>query len=162
MTNTIPSLCDLCVNEIIRILEESKFCPKLIKECCQRIPDHLAEPIFDVLQSRGLLTNETLQMFLVPFRTKIYLSKHAHLKKSALKQIGYHCRDLVSLDLSDCVQVTNSVVCEILHGCQVLSELVLDRCHRITDAAFGDAQSPYEILHGLLSLETISMQVRHI
>ena len=41
----------------------------------------------------------------------------------------------------------------------MLSELRLDRCKRITDAAFDSNQSLFEPLVGCLSLESISLQV---
>ena len=55
--------------------------------------------------------------------------------------------------------MSNSVVRSILHGCSQLQELILNRCHRITDSAFDSLSSPFELLHGCLSLETISLQV---
>jgi Leucine Rich repeat len=46
----------------------------------------------------------------------------------------------------------------VLQGCPVLQDLRLDRCHRVTDAAFDVNQSPFQPLIGLLSLRTISLQ----
>ena len=84
------------------------------------------------------------------------------------------------------MQVCNSVVASILQGCPLLSELTyvlllllfillyyyydintfilshriyrLDRCHRVTDAAFDATESPFNPLVACLSLEEISMQ----
>lgn len=64
----------------------------------------------------------------------------------------------ISLNLSDCVQLSNSVVRAILQGCPFLSDLNLDRCRRITDAAFDVHQSPFQTLVACLSLESLSMQ----
>jgi Leucine Rich repeat len=47
---------------------------------------------------------------------------------------------------------------EVLQGCPVLQDLRLDRCHRVTDAAFDVNQSPFQPLIGLLSLRIISLQ----
>jgi hypothetical protein len=64
------------------------------------------------------------------------------------------------LDLSNCAQVSNSVVRAILQGCPVLENMRLDRCHRITDSAFDMAESPFQFLFGCLSLQAISLQVK--
>lgn len=66
----------------------------------------------------------------------------------------------MTLDLSNCSQVGNTVVRAILQGCPVLEDIRLDRCHRITDSAFDFSESPFERLLGCLSLEAISLQVR--
>jgi hypothetical protein len=64
----------------------------------------------------------------------------------------------LSLNLSDCVQLSNTVVRAVLQGCPVLEDLRLDRCHRVTDAAFDVNQSPFLPLMGLMSLRIISLQ----
>ena len=56
------------------------------------------------------------------------------------------------------MQLSNTVVRAVLQGCPVLEELRLDRCHRVTDAAFDVNQSPFQPLMGCLSLRTISLQ----
>jgi hypothetical protein len=66
----------------------------------------------------------------------------------------------VTLDLSNCAQVGNSVVRAILQGCPVLESIRLDRCHRITDSAFDVSESPFQFLVGCLSLQAISLQAR--
>ena len=65
----------------------------------------------------------------------------------------------MTLDLSNCSQVRNSVVRVILQGCPVLEDIRLDRCLRITDSAFDFSESPFQLLLGCLSLEAISLQV---
>lgn len=65
----------------------------------------------------------------------------------------------VSLNLSDCVQVSNAVIRNILMGCSSLREICLDRCLRVTDAAFDPNMSPFDPLRGCYSLENISLQV---
>lgn len=42
----------------------------------------------------------------------------------------------------------------------MLSDLNLDRCYKVTDAAFDMTESPFEALVGCLSLEAISLQVK--
>jgi hypothetical protein len=56
------------------------------------------------------------------------------------------------------VQLSNTVVRAVLQGCPVLEDLRLDRCHRVTDAAFDVNQSPFLPLLGLMSLRIISLQ----
>lgn len=46
----------------------------------------------------------------------------------------------------------------LLQGCPLLNDLRLDRCLRITDAAFDSAESLFAPLIGCLSLEAISLQ----
>ena len=65
----------------------------------------------------------------------------------------------VSINLSDCVQISNAVIRNILHGCGCLREIHLDRCIRITDAAFDPDMSPFNALNGFFTLENISLQV---
>ena len=65
----------------------------------------------------------------------------------------------MSLNLSDCAQISNAVIRSILHGCSSLKEIRLDRCIRITDAAFDPNMSPFDVLHGCFTLESISLQV---
>lgn len=59
------------------------------------------------------------------------------------------------LDLSDCSQVSNSVVRAILQGCPKLEDMVLNNCLRVTDHAFDFSESPFEALVGCLSLESL-------
>jgi hypothetical protein len=94
----------------------------------------------------------------VPSRATLVMNGFIKIKNSTLKQIGYCCPNLLSLNLSDCTQLSNTVIRGVLQGCPVLEDLRLDRCHRITDAAFDSNQSPFQPIIGCLSLETISLQ----
>ena len=156
----IPSLQSLCQLAIIRIMEDSGFKQRVVKQLCQLIPHHLLDPIFDVLQEKEktIINDVILTFFLIPSRASLQLQSSSHLKNSTLKQIGYHCPFLRKLDLSECVQLSNSVVRVVLQGCPLLSELMLNRCHRITDAAFDMSESPFQALVGCLSLEALSLQ----
>ena len=64
----------------------------------------------------------------------------------------------MTLDLSDCAQVSNSVVRAVLQGCPKLEAIVLNRCRRVTDSAFDIHQCPFQAALGCLSLEAISLQ----
>lgn len=55
-------------------------------------------------------------------------------------------------------QVNNAVVRSILQGCSALRQLYLDGCRHVTDAGFHLQQSPFYVLVGAVSLETISVQ----
>lgn len=179
---TLEKLCQRVLAD-----EAVKHGSKKINELCKRIPSHLLESILESLLDRNQVTDVALNMFLVPSRTKLVMNGFCKIKNSTLKQIGYSCPNLVSfsgnhplsiklckferlihflyslslqlsLNLSDCVQLSNTVVREVLQGCPVLQDLRLDRCHRVTDAAFDVNQSPFQPLIGLLSLRTISLQ----
>lgn len=60
------------------------------------------------------------------------------------------------LDLSNCAQVTNSVVRAVLQGCSSLQTLRLDGCRHITDAAFQPDHSPFYPLRACTSLQVVS------
>lgn len=55
-------------------------------------------------------------------------------------------------------QVNNAIVRSVLQGCSALRQLYLDGCRNVTDAGFHLQQSPFYVLLGAVSLETISVQ----
>lgn len=55
-------------------------------------------------------------------------------------------------------QVNNAIVRSVLQGCSALRQLYLDGCRHVTDAGFHLQQSPFYVLRGAVSLETISVQ----
>lgn len=156
----MQSLVGLCQSKILTILEVNQYSPKLINDLCRVIPMHLLDPILSSLVNRNpkLITDSALLAFLVPNRISLDLRRSIHLRNSTLKQIGYNCRELKCLNLSDCVQLSNAVVRVILIECSSLEELRLERCHRVTDAAFDMQQSPFQVLAGCLSLKAISLK----
>ena len=56
------------------------------------------------------------------------------------------------------LQVNNAIVRKVLQGCSALRQLYLDGCRHVTDAGFHLQQSPFYVLLGAVSLETISVQ----
>ena len=52
----------------------------------------------------------------------------------------------------------NQVVRNVLSGCPHISELRLDGCWRLTDAAFDVSGNPFQTLLGVLTLKTLSLQ----
>lgn len=185
----IPSLTTICQGKIMELLEQERFHGRLVNDLCKYVPDYLLEPIFRVLLERGVVTDTALLAYLVPSRLSLKINQARSIRNSTFRQIGLNCPDLVSiknsnqgfllsqvltvypvspsisqvtLDLSNCSQVGNSVVRAILQGCPVLEDIRLDRCHRITDSAFDFSESPFERLLGCLSLEAISLQVREV
>jgi hypothetical protein len=154
----VPTLVSICHDKIIKILEQTKFYGKHVNDLCKYVPTHLLEPIFTILIEKGIITDTSLLAYLIPNRTTLKLHKLKHIRNSIFKQIGFNCPYLLLLDLSDCLQVSNSVIRIILQNCHILSELYLNRCHRITDQAFDFLESPFYHLLGCLSLELISLQ----
>ncbi|CAN0427328.1 unnamed protein product, partial [Ectocarpus sp. 13 AM-2016] len=55
-------------------------------------------------------------------------------------------------------QVNNAIVRSVLQGCSALRQLYLVGCRHVTDAGFHLQQSPFYVLLGAVSLETISVQ----
>jgi len=154
----VPTLVSLCQTMIIGFLEKSNFDGRLINDLCKFVPDSLLEPIFKVLLERGAVTDVALMAFLVPNRLRLRVRQALKIRNSVFKQIGMNCPNLVTLDLCDCAQIRNSVVRAILQGCPLLEDIRLDRCHRLTDAAFDFCESPFQSLLGCLSIEAISLQ----
>ena len=154
----VPTLVSICHDKIIKILEKTNFYGRHVNDLCKYVPTHLLEPIFTILIEKGIITDTSLLAYLIPNRTTLKLHKLKHIRNSIFKQIGFNCPYLLCLDLSDCLQVSNSVIRIILQNCHILSELYLNRCHRITDQAFDFHESPFYHLLGCLSLELISLQ----
>ena len=154
------SLVSLCQLRLLEIIEQSGHSSRLINDLCRHTPPHLLDAVLGELVARSpqALTDSALLAFLVPSRTRLMLHSCSHLRNSTLKQIGYNCSSMLFLDLSDCTQVCNAVVRVVLVECPLLEELRLERCHRVTDAAFDMLQSPFQVLIGCLSLQAISLK----
>jgi len=150
----------LCQQNLFSILKQLKFSSRAINDLCKYVPEFLLEPILEemLLLEEKVITETALLAFLVPARRKLKLLNYPMLRNSTLKQIGFHCPNMVSLNMSGCSQVSNAVVRSILQGCGRLEELRVDQCVRVTDAAFDAMQSPFHSLQGCASLKVISLQ----
>ena len=71
--------------------------------------------------------------------TSLCLTWCYHIRKYSLGMIPGQCSSLESLNLSNCRQVDNKLVTNLLAQCLKLRHLVLDGCVKITDAAFLDS-----------------------
>lgn len=159
ITHEVQSLSTLCLGSIISTIEHHHhFSVKSINELCRICPTYLLDPLLTVLLEKGALTDVALLSFLVPGRIKIEIPGVSNIKNSTFKLIGLNCPSLMVLDLSGIARVNNGVVRAVLRGCSVLSDLRLDRCVRVTDQAFDPSYSPFEILQGCFSIESISLQ----
>jgi anti-anti-sigma regulatory factor len=156
----IPSLVVLCQRNLFAILRQLKFSARAINHLCKHVPEFLLEPILEemLLLDERVITETALLAFLVPARRKLHLLNYPTLRNSTLKQIGFHCPNMLCLNMSGCSQVSNAVIRSILQGCPHLEELRVDQCLRITDAAFDAMQSPFHSLLGCASLKVISLQ----
>jgi hypothetical protein len=124
----LPSLTKICQDQIFNILQSNNFNDRLIKQLSKMCPDHLMEPIFEMLLERNLkVTDVVLVSYFTPHRTNIKIHNAVHIRNSLFKLIGMNCPQLYKLDLSDCVQVSNSVIRTILCGCPLLESIILDR-----------------------------------
>lgn len=153
------SLKRICQDKIFCILRENGFSDRLIKQLSKLCPNHLMEPIFEMMLEQNLkISDAVLVSYFTPHRTVIKINHAGHIRNSLFKLIGMNCPQLFKVDLSDCVQVSNSVIRTILCGCPLLESVVLDRCHKITDAAFDFTACPFDAFVGCLQLESISLQ----
>lgn len=92
----VLTLVEICQQSILRTLEESNFHGKVIKDVCKYVPDHLLEPIVEILLEKGAITDAALLAFLVPSRRKVCIRQALKIRNSVLKQIGMNCPNLVS------------------------------------------------------------------
>ncbi|CAM9752091.1 unnamed protein product, partial [Hapterophycus canaliculatus] len=122
------------------------------------MPHELCARLLRLLVSSKKLTAFTLSGFLSPAALEVDLSGCSYVPKSVFKQIGFTCPRIVHLDLSMCSQVNNAIVRSVLQGCSALRQLYLNECRHVTDAGFHLQQSPFYVLLGAVSLETISLQ----
>lgn len=93
------SLVAICQEKIIQILEKSKFYGKLVNDLCKYVPDHLLEPIFKMLLSRGAINDTGLLAYLMPNRITLKICYAINIRNSVFKQIGMNCPYLVSISI---------------------------------------------------------------
>jgi len=154
----ILSLVKICQQKVLEILEKNGFSGRLINQLCKNCPDYLLEPVFEKLLETQSITEVALVSYFTVYRRRITIHRSVHVRNSLFKLIGLNCPNLFKLDLSDCSQVSNSVIRTILQGCSLLESITLDRCHKVTDSAFDFTVTPFQALVGCLSLEAISLQ----
>ncbi len=122
------SLKRICQDKIFCILRENGFSDRLIKQLSKLCPNYLMEPIFEMMLEQNLkISDAVLVSYFTPHRTVIKINRAGHIRNSLFKLIGMNCPQLFKVDLSDCVQVSNSVIRTILCGCPLLESVVLDR-----------------------------------
>lgn len=63
----------------------------------------------------------------------IYLAQCTRVTELGLRLLAHNCQ-LVLIDLSDCLQITDSVLQTLAAGCWMLQTCILQRCARVTDA----------------------------
>eukprot|EP00612_Vaucheria_litorea_P001588 CAMPEP_0171452848 /NCGR_PEP_ID=MMETSP0945-20130129/792_1 /TAXON_ID=109269 /ORGANISM="Vaucheria litorea, Strain CCMP2940" /LENGTH=371 /DNA_ID=CAMNT_0011977597 /DNA_START=164 /DNA_END=1276 /DNA_ORIENTATION=- len=121
------------------------------------LPTEIASNLLTRLLSANKISDTTVCEFL-NFQMQVFdLAGCSTVKKSVLRSIGYNCTNLTYLKLSYCSQVNNTVVRSILQGCHNLRQLYLDGCHRVSDNGFDLQHSPFQLLFGCMSLETLSV-----
>ncbi|CAM9567501.1 unnamed protein product, partial [Discosporangium mesarthrocarpum] len=149
------SLVDLCLDTMVAGWESagSAYLPHVY-----HMPHELCARLLKRLVVAGKLTGFVLSGFLTPAALEVDLTGAATVQNCVFKQLGVSCPSLIHLNLSMCPQVNNSVVRCVLQGCSKLRQLYLDGCHRVTDAGFHLQQSPFYVLVGAVSLETLSVQ----
>ncbi|CAM9320882.1 unnamed protein product [Pylaiella littoralis] len=152
----VSFLSGLCLEAMVATWEShsaSVFLPR-----AYHMPHELCTRLLRLLVSSKKLTASSLSGFLSPAALEVDLSDCSYVPKSVFKQIGFSCPRIIHLDLSMCSQVNNAIVRSVLQGCPALRQLYLDGCRHVTDAGFHLQQSPFYVLRGAVSLETISVQ----
>ena len=77
--------------------------------------------------------------------THLVLTSCYHIRKYSLGMIPGQCHRLQSINLSNCRQADSKLVSSLLQGAH-LTELILDGCVRVTDAAFLAQESPSRLV----------------
>ncbi len=149
------SLVALCIETIIDSWDQyaEKYLP-----AAYGLPTHYLQEILTRLVLLQKLSDSTLTVLFSSKAEILHLSDLHCVRNSVLRSIGLRCSDLTYLNLSGCTQVKNSTVRGILQGCSSLRRLYLDGCHRVSDAAFNVQHSPFVLMAGCTSLETLSVQ----
>ncbi len=149
------SLVALCIDTIIDSWDQysEKYLP-----AAYRLPSHYLQEILTRLFLLQKLSDSTLPVLFSSKAEILHLGNLHCVRNSVLRSIGLSCSGLTYLNLSGCTQVKNSTVRGILQGCSSLRRLYLDGCHRVSDAAFNVQHSPFVLMAGCTSLETLSVQ----
>lgn len=153
-------LTQICQESIVSTLRKGKFHPRLINDVAKSLSlfEHLLEPILRSLMTEGAITDVALIAFLAPNRRTLEISGISGVRSSTLKLIGFYCTNLVELNASGCVLMSNSIVRSVLCGCRCLERLVLDHCQRVTDAAFNPHESPFEAFAAAGQIKILSLR----
>lgn len=153
-TGGVPTLLTLCVRATLDMLTRHKY--HAIERHIPRLPEEVADRLLATLMHSGKLNDRSLSLFFTAQRWQLAIPGCAHIRRSVLRQLGWSCPHLVTLDLTDCRQVNNAVVRSVLQGCAKLETLVLAGCHQVTDWAFQPNQSLFVTLSACLSLKHLS------
>lgn len=156
----VPSLLQLCQYSVLNAVEESGYNARFINDIAKRLTllDHLLEPLLAALVKRNTVTDVAFLTFLNPRRYALEISGLRGVRSSTLKLIGYNCSRLVVFNASHCSQMSNSIVRSVLQGCEVLEQIRLDGCPRISDAAFDPLHCPFDRLKAADSLKFIGLK----
>mmetsp|Transcript_62058 Transcript_62058/g.142855 ORF Transcript_62058/g.142855 Transcript_62058/m.142855 type:complete len:755 (+) Transcript_62058:72-2336(+) len=126
------SLSDLCLVKLADAVVDKRVQYSRLAH----LKAHNFTKLLEVLVSRNSVNDHVVKMALTEDRQQLLLEGATMLRRSVLNSIGYSCPNLMELDLSNCRQVTNSVVRLPLQKCRGLRVLRIDGCTRVSDAAF--------------------------
>jgi F-box/leucine-rich repeat protein 2/20 len=150
LSTSVPNLVSLCLVQL------AKEPPQLfLKSFLRRLPEELVMDLLNQMIDQNTITDERLVLFLIFSRRVLQLKGCCRIRNSILRQFPFRCPNLISLDLSNCFQVNNTIVSAVLRGCGSLRLFKLDGCRHITDAGFQPDPRKSPLL-ACRTLETLS------
>jgi hypothetical protein len=107
-----------------------------------RLSDREIDAVLECLVTSNGLSDAFLLNAIDRRTERLSLPSCYNIKKYSLNLIPQHCQGLRYLNLSNCRQVDNRLVNNVLGNCRSIDNLILDGCVRITDSAFFPPDSP--------------------
>uniref|UniRef100_A0A8C7EF72 F-box/LRR-repeat protein 2 n=1 Tax=Nothoprocta perdicaria TaxID=30464 RepID=A0A8C7EF72_NOTPE len=122
--------CTSITNLSLKALSDvhSMLCILRLIYCPPSLPVHIPAMVFYCSESSLYRLFEELRGCF------ILCSFSLQLEDEALKYIGAHCPELVTLNLQTCLQITDDGLITICRGCHKLQSLCASGCSNITDA----------------------------
>eukprot|EP01127_Copromyxa_protea_P014822 TRINITY_DN4189_c0_g1_i2.p1 TRINITY_DN4189_c0_g1~~TRINITY_DN4189_c0_g1_i2.p1 ORF type:complete len:248 (+),score=42.69 TRINITY_DN4189_c0_g1_i2:11-754(+) len=126
----VPSLCQLTLAFVEANFESTKP---------ERIPSPVVLQLLDYLMERRksgsrTLTNKNITRFFLP---EIQCLDLSNFWMDDLPFQNFPCQDLVSLDLTGCLQIGDGCVESLATNCPGLQFLFMDMCNNVTDHGCG-------------------------
>lgn len=129
-SSTCSSLQELCIQKI-----RENILNLTTNHLQFRLPEELLQRVISNLVSTRSISYETLEKVLSPFSQVLSLDNSIQLNNFSCSLISRTCRQLRSLSLSGCVNITTEGVVEIVQSVPYLEVLNLEGCPLVGNAA---------------------------